>query len=677
MKIGTAQRISLLSLLFGAILFVGCGDGGGNGGGPAISGEIPSYAIETPDEFNFPPGADPAVSAEDGGAGFEEIAEAEGWKTGALTDEEMKILTSPEAVKGGEFKFSVTDFPATFRPYGKDENSQVSRLIAGSVYEGLLTVNPLTLEFLPVLASHWKIGEDGQTYWFRLDPNARFSDGGRVTSEDVIATYKLATDEKILSPYTNTFYGGYDPPEAISPYIFKVRAKDNGWKNLLYFSGTSILPARILNEIDGGEFLEKYQYDMVPGSGPYIVQSENTIKGKAVSMTRRTNYWAEEYPSNVGSNNFDKITMLVVRDERLEIEKFKAGETDLYIISKAQWYEEEFKDDNTKRGLTQVRRIYNDNPQGVSGLVFNMRKAPFNDDKVREAVRYLFNREEIVKNLMYNSYPMTDSYYPNSEYENPNNPKIRYDAEKGTALLKEAGYTKRNKEGVLVHEGTGEPLVIEMLITDPVVRFMTPVQQDWKKHGIKLEFKKVDGPTQFKMVNERNFTMAFQSWGGLLYPNPKSSFHSELADEPNTSNLAGFKNARADELIDMEQTEFDQAKRVEILRELDKILVESNQYALAWYGPFTRIAYWNRFGHPPYYLGKISDWRYIMTSWWISPEKNQKLAEALKDNSIDLGEGERDVKWWPEYNEKAGSGAVAGSGDEADAVEEKEEADIN
>ena len=674
MKTGRLDRIPFLTLLLGALLFVGCGGDDSGGGASVASGEVETFAIETPDKFNVPPGADPSVSAEEGGNGFEEIAEGEGWETGVISPEHMDILTSPEATKGGELKFSVTDFPATFRPYGKDENTQVARLIANLAYEPLITVNPITLEFLPVLASHWKVDADGQTYWFRIDPNARFSDGAPVTTEDVLATYNLAVDEKILSPYTNTFYSGFDRPEAISKYIFKTRAKEKGWKNLLYFGGTSILPAHVIGELDGGQFLEKYQYDMVPGSGPYIVQANDIIKGKMVSMTRRTNYWAEEYPTNEGTNNFDKITMLVVRDERLELEKFKSGETDLYLIAKAQWYEEEFNDDLTKRGLIQVRRIYNDNPQGYSGLVFNMRKPPFDDPKVREAIRYLFNREGLVKNLMYDQYMMTDSYFPGSEYENPNNPKIRYNPEKGVSLLAEAGYTKRNQEGILVHESTGKPLVIEMLIDDAVLRFMTPVQQEWKKHGVKLDFKKVDNPTQFKMVNERNFTMAFQSWGGLLYPNPKSSMHSELADVPNTSNLAGFSDARADELIDMEQTEFDQAKRVEILRELDGILARSNQYALAWHAPFTRVAYWNKFGTPPYYLGKISDWRYIMSGWWVDPAKKKALAEAMKDASIDLGEGERDVKWWPEYNEKSSSGAVTGA---ADSVSEEEEASIN
>ena len=189
-----------------------------------------------------------------------------------------------------------------------------------------------------------------------------------------------------------------------------------------------------------------------------------------------------------------------------------------------------------------------------------------------------------------------------------------------------------------------------MPVDESMVRMLVPIQQDLKEAGIKVEFRKVDGPTLFKNVNERNFSMAYMSWSGLLYPNPKSSFHSELADQPNTSNLAGFKNARADELIERELVTYDQEERVKILRELDSILVSSNQYALAWYAPFTRVAYWNRFGHPEFYLGKISDWRYILSSWWVSPEKSRNLAEAQSDDSINLGEGERDVLFWPQFN---------------------------
>ena len=56
------------------------------------------------------------------------------------------------------------------------------------VYETLLTLHPTTLDYMPVLATHWQISPDKMTYRFRLDPNARFSDGQPVIADDVVAS---------------------------------------------------------------------------------------------------------------------------------------------------------------------------------------------------------------------------------------------------------------------------------------------------------------------------------------------------------------------------------------------------------------------------------------------------------------------------------------------------------
>lgn len=591
------------------------------------------------------------VPATLGGPGFEKIAAELGWQTGRLTKEQLLLNADPNAKKGGSIRVAVTNFPATLRAYGKDENSQVTRMIHNMVYEPLVTVHPITLEFLPELASHWKVDPDGQTYWFRIDPNARFSDGTPVTAEDVAATYDLATDETILSPYTNSFYDGFDPPDIISPYIFNVRAREKGWKNLLYFGGTSILPATFLNQMTGSDYLNDWQYKMLPGSGPYQVKEENIVRGKRITMTRRKDWWHSTDPQYAGLYNFDSIVFEVVVDERLELEKFKKGETDLYLFRRAQWWEEEFDSDAAQRGLVQKRKVYTDDPQGFSGFVFNMRKPPFDDPKVREAFAYLFNREGVVKDMMYNQYLMIHSYYPGSIYENPNNPKISYDPEKGAALLAEAGYTKRNSDGVLVHEETNRPLEVEIPVAHSWVRVMTPIQQGWEQAGIKLNVVDVDYALQFKELNERNFDIAFMSWSATLYPNPKSSFHSELADVRNTNNLAGFKNPVADSLIELEMITFDQEKRVRILRELDSILVASHQYALSWYAPFQRLGYWNKFGQPKFYLGKISDWRDVFRTWWYDPEKATIVEKGKEDSSVRMPIGPVDVRFWQEYED--------------------------
>ena len=303
-----------------------------------------------------------------------------------------------------------------------------------------------------------------------------------------------------------------------------------------------------------------------------------------------------------------------------------------------------------KRGLVQKRKIFNDEPQGLSGLVFNMRRPPFDNPKIRKAFIALFDRRGLVEEMMYGEYLMVNSFFPGSVYENPGNPEAEFDPEKGKRLLAEAGYTKKDEEGVLVHEATGEPLKIEIPATLPMMRLLTPIAETWREAGIDVELREVDFATKFKLANERNFDLLWMNWGGLSYPNPRTSFHSDLADIPNTNNLAGFSNPVADSLMELELTTYDQEKRVKILRQLDSILVTSHQYALGWYAPFTRVAYWNRFGHPEFYIGRTSDWQSILALWWYDPAKAATLEQALDDPSITMPVGDEEIYFWEEYD---------------------------
>jgi len=634
----------LAALLLTGITIAGC-DGGST---PAAKGGA-AMAITTEDKFKAPPGADPSVTAELGGNGFEKIAADSGWKTNTMTPDQFSLISDTNAVKGGQITFHMTEFPATFRAMGKDENTEATRFIYGMVYENLIGVNPLNYEFLPGLASHWKVGADGQTYWFRIDPRARFSDGHPVTTEDVIATYKLGLDPGILSPYTNSFYAGFDTPVVVSKYVFHVRSKEKNWKNMLYFGGMTVLPAHVIGGVKGEEYLKKYQYDMPPGTGNYVVLPEDVKKGQSITLTRRTNYWGKDDPLSRGSNNFDKLKILIIQDENLAYEKFRAGELDFMVVSRAQWWHTKFNFDEIKNGWIQKRKVFTDDPVGFGGLAFNTRKEPFSDERIREAITLLFNRKQIVEKVLYNEYLINYSYYPNSPYENPNNPHLDYNPERAGQLLDEAGYTQRNAEGLRMKNG--KPFVIDFPTLQQLSHVITPIEEDFRKAGVKLNIRYVDGVTQFKLMNDRNFDMIYTSWGGLLFPNPISSFKSDLADKPNTNNVTGIKNPRIDAICEEEQVTFDPAKRIRLLQELDSILVASKHYALNWYAPFSRYVYWNKFGHPQWYIGKLGDYKSIIGSWWYDAEKATKLAEAKKSGGK-LEVGPLEVKFWPEYNKQ-------------------------
>ncbi len=622
------------------------------------SGSSDAKAITLPKKFNTPPGADPSVSAELGGNGFEKIAADSGWQTSAFTAEELNYVVDTTAQKGGTVTFGLTDFPATFRDFGKDGNSETSTYLSGMTHMALIGTNPLTLGFLPSLASHWKVGADSQTYFFRLNPNARFHDGAPVTTEDVIATYNLYSDSTILDPYQNSLMAEYDKPVALSKYVFSVRSKTKIWKNMLYFGLTKILPAHEImpngKMITGAEFLKKYQYELPVGNGPYTVLASDVRKGKELQLTRVEDWWAKDEPANLGQYNFNKIRIVFVEDENLRLQKFKKGETDFYIVGRALWWKEEFNDDPIQRGIMQKRRVYTDEPQGVQGIAFNTRKEPFNDPKVRLAFVYLFNREKLLEKLMFNQYTIMDSYYPNSPFEHPGNPQFRYNPEKAMQLLAEAGYTTKNAQGILVKNG--QPLSIDMPIDKSFERIITPVQEDLKKAGIQLNLRIVDAVTGFQMAMDRNFSLRQQSWTGTLWPNPYNVWHSSLADKKNTNNITGFKNSRVDQLIDMEKTEFDPAKRSKIMQQIDSILMESNHYALMWYGPYTRVVYWNYLNQPKFYLSKVGDWKDVAQYWWDNPENRAEVLKGRTDKSVKMEVGPTDIMFWPDFKKQHPNG---------------------
>ncbi len=178
-------------------------------------------------------------------------------------------------------------------------------------------------------------------------------------------------------------------------------------------------------------------------------------------------------------------------------------------------------------------------------------------------------------------------------------------------LLAEAGWKDRDAQGRLVKNG--QPLALELLYGDKGIGAVDddlPGRAAQGRHRPEPAARHARDAVQAGDGAQVRHGRSM-GWGGLLFPNPETSFASTLADVPNNNNITGFKDKRVDELLDAYDGSSIQQKRAAIIQEIDGILANSYQYILGWDAPFERIAYWNKFGHPEGYLTRIGDYRDI------------------------------------------------------------------
>ena len=586
-------------------------------------------------------------SKENGGYGFENIAASNGW----VTNTSPNISGDPDAIKGDTLRFLAgLVFPNTLRAFGKETRSQLNSLIEGLIYEPLLSFDAETFKLEPALATHWKIEDDSLTFLFRIDPRARFSDGREVTAEDVVATYNILVDEGHGDPNVYTFWSEkFNMPTAESKYIVSVKAKKTEWRNLYSFSGITVYPSYYLNKIDGTTYIEKYQFEMMPGTGPYTLNNQRTTQENngLVVLDRKLDYWALQHPRNTGLYNYDVLEFIFINDETQEVERFFAGDYDTYMVSRAQWWAEKFiasEYEQIERGLIQRKKFINFLPAGVGGLAFNTLEAPFDDLRVRKAFCHLWDVEKLMDKLFYNEYVRKNSWFPRSKYANLNNPKQDFNPDLALSLLEEAGWTKKPGDKLLSKDG--QYFEIEnFYISQGWDRIFNPLVKDLEEVGIKINLVVLQNT--FEKLMDRKFQVQFAGWTGSLLPSPEGMLHSKFSEKLDVTNVTGMANPEIDKLIEDYNTNWSMEERVEILQKIDSIATREYHWAFGWGAPYGyRCLNWDKFGMPEHGIGYSGNWLSPITYWWIDPDKKQRLLETKKKAGATIPIQSEIVDYW-------------------------------
>ena len=536
-------------------------------------------------------------------------------------EDRLNPLAGRDAEPGGKLSAFVSQYPKSFNYY-LDNNTFSARLF-GLMFENLLSIHPLELNHEPALAREWWISDDKKTFTFRIDENAKWSDGKPVTAQDVLWTFEAIMKPENLTGSHKVALEKFDPPKILKDGRIQFTAQEVHWRNLLSLGSFEILPAHIYSKSD----FNKINFEFPVVSGRYRI---NQVKeGQFVRLERRDDWWAGETVRSRGTDNFQTLEFRFYAERETAFEAFKKGEIDFFAVYTSHRWVQQTEGDAFKRNQIIKQQVYNYSPVGFQGFAMNMRRAPFDNLQVRKALAHLLDREKLNATLMHNLYFLHRSYY--EDLYGPDhpcgNPLIAFDKVEARRLLKEAGWSANPKTGILEKEG--KPFLIKFLTRSASSdKFLVIFKEDLKDVGIDLEIDKKDWAAWARDMDEFNFDMTWAAWGAGLWRDPESMWHSKEAKRASGNNITGFNNARVDALVDKQREVFDIEMRNEILREIDGIVTAEVPYVLLWNINYTRIVYWNKFGMPETVLGKYGDEDSAYSYWWLDPDSEADLAES-------------------------------------------------
>ncbi|MCL1920648.1 MAG: extracellular solute-binding protein [Kiritimatiellaeota bacterium] len=550
------------------------------------------------------------------GAAAETCFPPEGWV------EAPDPIASPHAVAGGVLRFGAHQPPKSLNYY--IDSNTFTREIFSLMYETLLGTDPVTAEFTPWLACRWRVSDDNLSYTFDLDPAAAWSDGRPVTAEDVKWTFDQVMDPANLTGSSKVWFGIFGSPEILGERTVRFHAKEAHWRNLLALSSLAVMPRHAYE----GQDFNRLDFDNPVVSGPYVLS--HVQEQVSLSMARRWDWWAGARPSVRNTMNFSTLVFRYFSDQPNAFETLKKGQIDVYAVYMARLWANETIGERFDKNWIVKRLVRNYDPIGFQGFVMNMRRPPFDDLRVRQAMAHLLDRETMNRTMMYNSYFLQRSYFSDLyTAEHPcTNTFYAFDIDKAKALLKEAGYALNPQTGLL--EKGGRPLSFSFLMRDSSAeKFLAHFNMALKAVGIEMKLARKDLAAWMRDMDEYNFDMTWASWGGTLFRDPESMWLSTEADRPSGNNYAGFKNARVDELIERQKTCYSVTARNAMLREIDALVTAEVPYALLWNIRERRLLHWDKFGMPPTVLSKFGDERSLIAYWWYDADTAAELKSAM------------------------------------------------
>ncbi|MDO8539695.1 MAG: extracellular solute-binding protein [Opitutaceae bacterium] len=548
------------------------------------------------------------------------------WENGS----DLPEFADPNAKKGGTFNYFIQDFPRTLRVIGPDATGGIREYLWDYVEMYPAVEHPnVPGRVYPGFAKEWAADRATRTVYYRINENARWSDGRPVTTDDVVFTLYMLRSPHIREPWYNDFHTKtWEKVTVYDRHVYALTMKELRPDFVVRASqGFYLFPKHAMADF-GPDYIEKYQWRVVPTLGAYTLHEADIDKGRSVTLSRVKDWWARDQKFWRGRYNPDRFRLTVIRDMEKVFESFVRGDLDYFpsntmTVVPKYWYES-LPDNHpdVAGGYIHKAKFFNQIPRPDWGLWINRSKPVLDEQEIRTGIQYASNFDRVA-----NQFFRGDAVQMNTRsdgYSWRTHPSItarKFDPIKAREHFAKAGFTEQGPDGIL-RNARGQRLSFTITTYRPDIRdIMAILKSEATKAGLEFNLEVLDSTTGWKKVQEKGHEIALValSRSPELFPRYWEMYHGSNAyadaylgadgkpverfadGKPNpsqkqprvqTNNMTMTFIPELDRLIEAydKADTLDEMKR--LAAQIEEIIYKDAAWVPGWATLFYRTAYW-------------------------------------------------------------------------------------
>ncbi|WP_081620774.1 peptide-binding protein [Methylophilus methylotrophus] len=453
---------------------------------------------------------------------------------------------------------------------GMVAGESASLAIGSYLFNSLLKYDQ-NLDLAGELAESWQVADDKKTITFKLKPDLQWADGKPLTSADILFTWQLITDENTHSPYASD-YQLVTKAEAPDARTFIVHYSQPFAPALESWASLQVLPKHKL----AGQDIRTTSFAQKP-LGSHYYQLKEWRHGEYIKL--------EKNPKSVlGPANIDHLIERIIPDPAAQFLELMADNIDSMSMDPITYARIIPSRPALQARLNQFKELGN----SYTYLGFNLKRKPFDDLRVRKAINYAIDKQEIIDGVYLGlGITIASPYKPGTRWSNPDLIPYTFDPAKAKQFLAEAGFEDTNGDGVVDRDG--KKLSFEILTNlgnKQREKTAVIIQRRLKEVGIETHIRTLEWASLLtNFIKPGDFDAVVMGWGLGLDPDQYNIWHSSQ-QKPGQFNFIGYNNPAVDKLLEQGRLEFDPEKRMQIYHEFAKVLYEDSPlvYLSAGYG---------------------------------------------------------------------------------------------